>query len=274
MWRFRYVAAGLAIVLPLHSYGAFERLTLGGAGAALAGATVALDTQGDGTLDNPACFAGVRGFIFTTTACPALFGMPDLRVIRSSLGVGVPWGGVGISASMLGVPGYTETTASLSAAYEDLSGWRAGIRINLLMLSIDGYGSAAVAAFDAGVQVRCAESVSLGVMLANVGGACIGEGREALPQALECGVSFAPPESGVLLCASAVHQLLAPLEWRLGLSYAPCECLVLRTGISTEPALLCGGFGVVLSPVSIDYGVSRHWQLGLTHHVSVALTLG
>lgn len=270
----RYIALSLAIALPLCARGAFEGITAGGPEVGLAGATVAL-RAGQGILhSNPACLAGITGFTLTASACPALFGIPDLRCMISTAGLPVPWGGIGASVSTLGLPGYRETTAALSCACGEGSAWTAGIRVSLLFLTIGGYGTTVVPAYDAGAQIECLESLAFGVMLTNVGGARIGEQREALPRSLECGFSFCPDGSGVLICASAVHEFLSPVDWRLGLAYSPYQCLVLRTGISTEPALLCGGFGVVLSPVSIDYAVSHHWQLGLTHHVSVTLTLG
>lgn len=274
MKRLRFIACVLAVGLPLCARGAFEGIAAGGVEVGLAGATVALRTGRPAANGNPAGLSGISGFTLTASACPALFGIQELSSVASSAGLALPWGGIGGSAWTLGLPGYRETTASLSCAYDGEPGWTAGIRVNLLVLSIAGYGSTAVAAYDAGARVECLESIAFGVLLTNIGGTRIGEQQESLPRSLECGFSYAPDGSGVLVCASAVHEFLSPVDWRLGVAYSPYECLVLRTGISTEPSLLCGGFGVALSPVSIDYAVSHHWQLGLTHHVSVTVALG
>ena len=274
MKSFRAFASVLSVAIPLCARCAFEGITAGGPEVGLAGATVAL-RAGQGILHrNPACLAGITGFTLTASACPGLFGIPDLRCMSSTAALGVPWGGVGASVSTLGLPGYRETSASLSCAYGKGTAWSAGVRVSLLFLTIGGYGTTLVPAYDAGAQIECLESLAFGVLLTNIGSARIGKQREALPRSLECGFSFSPDGSGVLVCASAVQEFLAPVDWRLGLAYSPYRCLVLRTGVSTEPALLCGGFGIVLSPVSMDYAVSHHWQLGLTHHVSVTLTLG
>ena len=128
----------LAIALPLCARGAFEGITAGGPEVGLAGATVAL-RAGQGILhSNPACLAGITGFTLTASACPALFGIPDLRCIASTAGLAVPWGGIGASVSTLGLPGYRETTASLSCAYGEGSAWTAGIRVSLLFLTSGG----------------------------------------------------------------------------------------------------------------------------------------
>ncbi len=274
MKRLRFIASVLAVGLPFCARGAFEGIAAGGLEVGLAGATVALRAGRATANGNPAGLAGISGFTLTASACPALYGIQDLGYIISTAGLALPWGGIGASASTLGLPGYRETTASLSCAYGGEADWTAGIRVNLFVLSIAGYGTTTVAAYDAGAQIECLESIAFGVLLTNVGGARIGEQQETLPRSLECGLSYAPDGSGVLICASAVHEFLSPVDWRLGVAYSPYECLVLRTGVSTDPSLLCGGFGLVMSPVSIDYAVSHHWQLGLTHHVSVTLALG
>jgi len=104
-------------------------------------------------------------------------------------------------------------------------------------------------------------------------GACIGVDSEALPQSLECGFIFTSTATNVTVCASAVQELLTPVDWRLAAAYSPFDCLAVRTGLSTDPALLCGGIGLVAAPVAIDYAVTHHWQLGLTHHVSVTFSI-
>jgi hypothetical protein len=176
--------------------------------------------------------------------------------------------------STVGVSGYHETALGLSFASPLGERWDAGIRVNALLLSIDGYGAAALPTCDAGVRVRVTESLAFGLLMTNVAATALGVKREALPRSIECGFSFKSSEHNILLCASAAQELLSPLDCRIGIAYAPYECLEIRTGVCTDPGLLCAGFGLVLGPVSVDYAATHHWQLGLTHHVSVWLPLG
>jgi hypothetical protein len=61
------------------------------------------------------------------------------------------------------------------------------------------------------------------------------------------------------------------VEWNAGIEYSALPGFRLRTGISTEPALVCAGVGASVAPVTFDYAITHHWQLGATHQFSVSV---
>ena len=264
----------LLLCCPLGGHAAFERLVTGAHHAGVAGASAALAGDPWGMFANPAGILGLPGCTIITSVSPSIYGIPELRHHAVSAVLPVSWGTIGVAGTTLGVDGYRETTAGLVVAFPLDPAFGCGIRVNSLWLGIASYGSTVVPTLDLGLQARITESFSVGFLLENVTGARLGIRKEALPRSVEFGLSIAPSGLGVQACASAVKELSAPLDWRMGVTFAPYECLTLRTGISTEPAFLCAGFGLTVAPVTLDYAVSHHWQLGLTHHVSLAFSFG
>ncbi len=271
MTAHQYVCGSLLFLFPFSADAAFDRLVTGGRQAALAGATVALARDPGGGFGNPAGLLGLPGFTVAATVSPALYGIEELQHAAASAVLPVVWGAIGVTASTIGISGYRETTAAVTLAVHCGRGAGLGFRLNTLWLGITGYGNTMVPACDAGFHYVVTQSFAIGCLLANVTGTRLGPQQEALPRSLECGFAFAPPDSPVMVCAAAAKELLSPLDWRIGVAYGPYDCLILRTGISTEPAFLSGGFGIVVAPVVIDYAVTHHWQLGLTHHVSITV---
>ena len=110
-------------------------------------------------------------------------------------------------------------------------------------------------------------------MLTNASAARIGGVGEALPLSLAVGCACAPGETGPTVYARCSKELTSPLEWNLGAEYVVVPELALRLGISSEPSLLCGGVGIHLAPVAVEYGLTHHRQLGETHYLSVSIDL-
>jgi len=263
----------LLLWCPLCGYAAFERPVSGAHHVGLAGATATLSGDPWGMLANPAGILGVHGWTIATSATPSMFGIPELRYLAAAAVLPVSWGTIGAAGTTFGVDGYREITAGVAVAFPLGPAFGCGIRVNALWLGIASYGSTLVPTCDVGVQARLADFFSVGFLLENVTGARLGAQHETLPRSMEFGIGLASSDLGVQAYASAWKELSGPLDWRMGVSFAPYECLTLRTGISTDPALLCAGFGLTVAPVMLDYAVSHHWQLGVTHHVSLALSL-
>ncbi len=263
----------LALAIPSRGEAAFELMLTGARAAALGGA--ALTLHGDvvaGTM-NPAGLAGLRGVSLVVWSIPSVFGIDGLQRTGCSAGLALGDIPVAISASSLGLRGYKETSLALAAACAGSGGWSAGLRIRLEMLGIDGYGQTTVPALDAGCRCEIAPGYQIAALLTNITATRIGSAGEPLPVSLAIGCACAPGEAGATFYARCCQELLSPLEWDLGAAYAVIPELVLRVGLSSEPSLMCGGFGISLDPVAIEYGMTHHRQLGDTHHLSVSICL-
>jgi hypothetical protein len=146
-----------------------------------------------------------------------------------------------------------------------------GLRVNAFVLKIAGYGSAFTPTCDAGIRFVLSDRFAMSCLLVNATGARIGSSAEALPLVLSLSCEFVPPATGLSCYAACSRELLTPVEWNAGIEYSALPGLRLRTGISTEPALVSAGLGVTVAPVTFDYAVTHHWQLGATHQFSVSV---
>lgn len=260
------------LLLPARGTAAFESDHPGARAAALGGS--ALTLRGDvvaGSM-NPAGLSGLRGVSITAWSVPSLFGIDGLRRMGVAAGLVLGTVPVGIAVSSLGLRGYKETSLSLAVAWPGGDRWSAGARLRLEMLGIEGYGQTSVPALDAGLTCEIADGSTLAIVLTNITATRLGMAGEPLPVSLAGGCAFSPGDAGAILYARCCQELGSPLEWDLGAEYILVPELLLRMGISSEPALLCCGFAVRLDPVTVDYALTHHRQLGGTHHVSVSIS--
>jgi hypothetical protein len=261
------------LLLPDRVTAAFEPFLTGPRSAGLAGAAGAAKGDLWAGSQNPAGFDGLRHLTVGVWTAPSIFGIAGLG--RAGCVVGVPISGwtVGAQVSSFGLENYRETSVSLSAAAPLSSGIVLGLRINGLFLKIAGYGSAFALTCDAGIRIELADRLAMSCLLMNATGSQIGSSHEALPLVLALTCEFVSPAAGLSCYATCSRELLAPVEWNVGIEYATLPELRLRCGIGTDPALVCAGLGITVAPVSFDYAVTHHWQLGSTHHISLSVEL-
>lgn len=261
------------LLLPARGSAAFESDHPGARAAALGGSPLTLHGDAVAGSMNPAGLSGVRGVAITAWSVPSVFGIDGLRRMGASAAFLLGSVPMAVSASTLGLQGYRETSLDLAVAWSDGNRWSAGVRLRLEMLGIEGYGETSAPAFDAGLTCEIATGYELAVVLTNIAAARIGTAREPIPVSLAGGCAYTPDDTGATLFARCCQELAAPLEWDLGAEYILVPEFVLRMGLCSDPSLLCGGFGLHLDPVTVDYALTHHRQLGQTHHVSVSISL-
>jgi hypothetical protein len=222
---------------------------------------------------NPAGLSGLGGLAIAAWTVPSLFGIEGLNRKGFSAGLPIASVPVALSVSTLGLRGYKETSLALAAAFSGDGPWAAGVRLRVEMLGIAGYGQTSVPAIDAGVSCMIVPGYELAFLLTNLSAARIGSAGEPLPLSLAFGCACAPGDAGATLYARCSKELLSPMEWNLGAEYIVVPELSIRLGISSEPTLLCGGVGIRLAPVVVEYGLTHHRQLGETHYMSVSIDL-
>jgi hypothetical protein len=168
---------------------------------------------------------------------------------------------------------YHETTISLSAGMTAFTGLRCGVCVNGFILAIRNYGQATSFDIDVGMQFNAAGDLSFGFVMQNLTSGTIGVAKERLPQALSSGISY-QPIAAASLTLDLVKDSRFPLETRFGVEYIAADIVPIRAGIATEPSMLSAGLGIHTSLVEIDYAMTEHPELGLTHQFSLTLRLG
>ncbi|HEX38341.1 MAG TPA: hypothetical protein ENG70_05775 [Candidatus Cloacimonetes bacterium] len=89
-----------------------------------------------------------------------------------------------------------------------------------------------------------------------------------LPQYLALGVSYEPYD-GVITEIDLSQKLGEQTKILAGIEFEIIDNFWLRTGASTYPNSISGGFGVLFKGVKVDYGFNTHPVMPLTHQFSL-----
>jgi len=263
----------LVCACPGLAVGAFERQPEGVRSAAMGSAGVAIPGNVWGAFTNPASLAGVRGTSAGIAVAPSPFGLSELG--RTACAVASGWGRLGASLAALrsGFSLYHETTVSAAFGCDIGRGVRCGAACTLNALAIEGYGSAACWGWDAGVLWSLAPGVDIGASASNINVPSPGRSGEGIARAATAGVAFSAGAPLALACDISVDPRF-PVEVRMGGEYVIAGCFAIRAGVTSEPSALCAGFGLLVSPLEVEYAFSRHQELGFTHRFGLGITLG
>jgi hypothetical protein len=146
---------------------------------------------------------------------------------------------------------YNESRIGLSYATNIVERLRFGARINMLQAAIQGYGSSTTFFVDA-ARVYNANRARLDKELG-----------EDVPTILSVGVAWTPSDK-LLLVTDLEKYTDFPLSWRGGIEYKFHPRFCARAGISTSPATVNGGLGLMLDKLQVDVTSSWHESLGFT----------
>ena len=147
-----------------------------------------------------------------------------------------------------------------------------GINFHYMKLQINGYGSNFSYSFDFGLLVKITENCKWGFTATNLNRAEIGAAQEQLPQSFSSGFSLSPV-AGLILNMDIFKDIDFPAEFRAGIEYLIFNRIALRTGITTQPDNFCAGLGMMFSHFQIEYAMTTHADLGLTHQFGIQLQL-
>jgi hypothetical protein len=263
----------LLLLTVMEARAAFEPAPQGARSVALGGAASSLQQEPWAPFMNPASIATLARVTVAVYHLPGLFGLPEIARTSFSVVVPSPWGTAALAGSRFGFPLYKESSLLFACARSLSPGLFAGATVAWSTLSIPGYGSTHVVAFHAGLQAEIGERLVYGFSVTNINAPSIGAAGERAPQQVCTGASYAPFD-GSMVIVETEKMSGAPLDVRLAVECAPLAPLVFRAGFTTEPAFWSTGIGVRLAALHIDYTVTLHPDLGLTHHMSLDISLG
>lgn len=267
------LALAAACAHPREAPAAFERQGEGVRSCAMGGAGVAWSGNVWGILMNPAGLARITGPVLAVAVSPAPFGLQELRRTSLAFAQGTDRFTAAVTATRYGFELYREITFGTGCGLDCGKGLRAGAALTLNNLSIAGYGSASCIGIDAGVSWEIAGGFEAGASASNLNAPGLGRQRETIPRTFQAGIACAVP-GGLLLACDVAEDVRFPAEIRLGAEWNPAGFLSVRAGISTDPSVFSAGIAVRISPVEIEYALSRHEELGFTNRFGFSLRLG
>ena len=180
--------------------------------------------------------------------------------------------GLSFSAERFGNNTFNNISISVGFAHK-IGGVSIGLKANYLQYAFEGLKTKGVPTFEFGVLTRLSKDFVLGTHVYNVHRAKLSNFQdERIPTIIKLGISYKPNDKLMFNMETEKDIEFDPI-FRIGLEYQPVNKLYARIGIETKSKLNFFGFGYQLRKFNIDYAVSSHPQLGLSHHLSVAFNV-
>ncbi len=270
MFRKTAVFIGICFGLCVHLYGQKgSSHTLGAKSLGLGGTGVA-DNSINGMLFNQASLADIEQTSFIL-ASERKFNLPELTGV--AIAVGLPTkrlGSFGVVLSNYGSDFYSEQKVGLAYGRKLAKKTNIGAQLNLLNHSITGFGSAAVATFEAGLTSSLIENLHLGFHIFSPAQISITDDENILTR-FRLGLRYAPSEK-VGITAELDQFIDQRPSFRAGVNYAILQNLHLRVGYNTsvnEGAYSFGAGYKWKEIFDIDMAFVVHESLGITPVISV-----
>lgn len=143
-----------------------------------------------------------------------------------------------------------------------------GIKVNYLQTSIEGFGRGAAAVIEFGGVAELTPELFFGAHVYNVTRAKYGKNSDdRLPTTIKAGISYRPGSKVMVNLEAEKDILLDPLL-KIGLEYNLMDRVWARVGMNTNPGKFFFGVGFRPKKFHIDYALTQHPSLGITHHFS------
>lgn len=250
-------------------FAGFEQRDAGARAVALGGAYVGIANDGWSIFYNA---AGLSKVVFPEAAVfysPQPFGTPELRHIVFVLAYPTGIGTLGAFGRRFGFELYSETSFGIGYATE-VGGLFVGANVSYHTVTIERYGNDGALGVEIGVLVPLFRTIQWGIAAANINAPRIGRDGEKLPQTFTTGISYQPVPS-LAFVLDYEKEIGFSGTPKFGSEYRVIDEVALRAGFVDEPTLYTLGIGVRYSFFEVDYGVTIHRELGLTHQASVTL---
>ena len=196
------------------------------------------------------------------------YGMKELLQGTLSATLPTPFGSFGTGVNHFGNELYQEQSLLLSYSHSIRQKFSWGINLHYMKLQIAKYGSDFSYGIDLGFLTKISQRVNWGFCATNINRATFKNGSEYLPQTFASGVSILPLHD-FIINFDIFKDTDFPLELRMGIEYLLFQRIAFRAGFSDEPSQFCFGFGLLFSYFTLDYAVTSHIDLGLTHYFSM-----
>ena len=181
--------------------------------------------------------------------------------------------GVGsLSVYRLGDALFSHHRLSLGFAHR-VSQFSIGARLSEHQYHQEGFGTRFRTVVDIGGQAQLAPRWVLGMQLLNITQATLSEElQENIPTLVQVGVAYRPAASW-LLTGEVAHEITLEPNFKLGAEYTALKKFCLRTGFNSTELQQFFGAGWKHRLLTIDYALTTHARLGLSHQVSLVYHL-
>ena len=200
------------------------------------------------------------------------FGIKELSTVDLAVAWKTKFGTAGLGISRFGGKLFNQQQLGLGFS-NTLGIVSLGAKIDWFQTNIEGFGTGNSLIFSLGGVAELGPKFFLGAHFSNLNRARLSQNNELrLPTTVQMGISYLPSESLRLMAELEKDIELAPV-FKAGIEYELNQWILLRTGISSNPARLSFGLGLRKDRFGFDYAYGQNTALGRTHHLSLVLKL-
>jgi hypothetical protein len=145
-----------------------------------------------------------------------------------------------------------------------------GLRVRYNQYAFRNLGSKGFLVFDAGGITQLLPVLWVGAFITNLSQTKLSSFEdERIPTVMYLGFQYVPIGKLTLLAEVEKDVELSPL-FKTGLEYQFLESFHFRVGVSSRPVIMHLGLGLKKKAWQIDYAISRHPVLNMSHQLSLA----
>ena len=259
----------LCFTLDIQTFASGDPWPVGGRASGIANTALTL-TDGWSLFNNPAGLAGSKQ-LHVLFAFDSRFGIAGLQSVGAGVAMPLRQATVGISVQKLGDALYSEQMAGIAFSHK-ISHVQLGIKANYVQVHVGDLGTKGALAMEFGGIATITPQLFFGAHVYNFNQAKLASYQdERIPTVMKTGLSYRPI-TRLMLNLEAQKDTDFPATVNAGIEYQIVSQFYLRTGIATKPGIQHFGIGVHKKKFHFDYALRTHPTLGLSHHLSVALT--
>ena len=225
-----------------------------------------------GMMRNPSLIGSLRTGSISFSYVPSQYQLSQLSTIGLYTAYPSPLGTFGAGISSYGFSLYRESVASLLYAAQGSEQVLYGGAVHLNHLSIANYGNDLSVSIDAGITFFPFDDVAIGTSLHNINRPRIGSSGEYHSFQFITGGAYSIQDFG-LLSIDIVKEESYPIEIHPGFTAYIHENIELRGSYSDSYSKIFGGITVMYLNYAVEYGVSHHETLGITHSFGISYSL-
>jgi hypothetical protein len=251
-----------------HSLSTLGQYNAGAKQIALASSNVADENNVFSIFSNPAGLARLTQREFGVYYSPSPFGIKELSNGYISYVEPSSFGNLSVGAYTYGFELYRENQLNLAYSAKISDNIYLGLTSFYHSVKIERYGNSGVFNIKLGGIFILNENLIVGFSLHNP--LRFNKSKIELPLLYNVGFTYIPVINSSLNFAIS-KEIDFPVSLRFGIEYEIIEYLHLRVGVQNEPDLYSGGFGIFYSFMNLNYAITTHPELDLSHQVDLII---
>lgn len=220
--------------------------------------------------NNPAGLAFAKNREVGIYYSPAPFSLKELANAYAAYSEPTPYGTFSAGFSIYGFELYKETQFAIGYGRKITENFSLGGTAVYKNLAIKNYGTKGTVYLNLGGIANVNEQVGFGFAIENITRSTLSNESGQLPTVLWGGVYLKAIKEFIFSAALRKEVGYNP-SIRIGAEYSMLDFIRLRFGAHNEPNIFSGGFGIIYQFLQVDYAVTTHPDLGLTHQFGLIL---